>query len=161
MDRETRRALILEAAVSSRSTFENRIEWASHALEVGADSESLRVLASLSLEERPDPHEVDKYFRRSLEDLAWWPLRCEMLLRQHARDLCEGFLSGRLSPERLTHEMHQMAVDLDYPGDLSYWIGLDDGWSLIGFWHPTRGALVDAIRQEARALVEATPKKFV
>ena len=127
----------------------------------GADSESLRILAGLSLDEQPDPREVDKFFHRSLEELAWWPLRHEELLRQRARDLCEGYLSGRLSPVRLTSEMSRMAIDLDYPSDLSTWVGLDDDWGLIGIVHPTREDLDADIRQEAHAFVEATPKKIL
>jgi hypothetical protein len=131
-----------------------------HALEGGADSESLRVLASLTLEKLPNPWEADALFRRSLNEMGWPSLRRKELLGQRARDLCEDFLSGRLPPRRLTQELYRMAVDLDYPADLSAWVGFDDCWTLIGLYHRDEAELEEGIRQEAHAFIAITPKRF-
>ncbi len=53
-----------------------------------------------------------------------------------------------------------MAVELDYPDDLSAWAGLDDFWGLIGLYHRDEAELEEDIQSEARAFVAATPKKF-
>jgi hypothetical protein len=95
-----------------------------------------------------------------LERDGWPPLRREELLRQRARDLCEDFLSGLLPPRRLTHELYRTAVDLDYPADLSAWVGLDDCWTLIGLYHRDEAELEEEIRHEAYAFIAITPKRF-
>jgi hypothetical protein len=167
MNPETRRDLAIEAACAGG--YGDRFSWASHVLEGGADSESLRVLAGLALEKLPNPWEVDALFRRSLNEMGWPPLRREELLRQRARDLCEDFLSGLLPPRRLTHELYRTAVDLDYPADLSARVGLDDCWTLIGLYHRDEAELEDhrdeaeleeEIRHEAHAFIAITPKRF-
>ncbi len=158
MNREIRRALAIEAAYAEE--YENGIAWALHALEEGADSESLRVLASLALEKHRSPWEVDALFRRSLKELGWPSLQRSDIPRQRARELCEDFLSGCLSPRRLTDELDRIAVELVFPPDLSAWAELDACWGLIGLFHPDEAALEEDIRQEARAFIAATPKKF-
>ena len=130
-----------------------------HAIEGGADSGSLRVLAGLALEKLPNPWEVDALFESSLRELGWAKPQREELLRQRARDLCEDYLSGQLPARRLTHQLARFAVDLDYPADLSAWVGLEDCWSLIGLYHRDEGELVEEVRQEARTFIAATPKK--
>jgi hypothetical protein len=159
VDRETRRDLAIEAACAGG--YGDRISWAMHVLEGGADSESPRVLASLTLENLPNPWEVDSLFRRSLNEMGWPPLRRKELLRQRARDLCEDFLSGRLPPRRLTHELYHTAVDLDYPTDLSAWVELDDCWTLIGLYHRDEAELKEEIRQEATRSSPSRRRGFI
>jgi hypothetical protein len=53
MNPETRRDLAIEAACAGG--YGDRLSWASHVLEGGADSASLRVLAGLALEKFPNP----------------------------------------------------------------------------------------------------------
>src|SRR5215211_9336260 len=67
MTREDRRTLIIGAMTSDGR--EERIAWAVHALDLGADpSPNLYSLALLSVERIPSPWEVDELFGRGVDE---------------------------------------------------------------------------------------------
>ena len=98
---------------------DERIAWAVHALGLGAaPSPSLCSLALFSVERIPNPWQVDDLFRRSVDELGLARPSQKEYLRQHARDVAEGIVSGTVEPLEGAHVLHALSGALGYPEDL-------------------------------------------
>jgi hypothetical protein len=164
MTREDRRTLTIEAMTSSGR--DERIAWAVHALDLGADpSPNLCSLALLSVERMPSRWEVDDLFRRSFDELGLARPVPEEYLRQHARDVAEGIVSGAVEPLEGAHILHAVAGALHCPEDLVPWDGFDEDL-FLGVGEDGRSLyhagddMISYIKQNARALVHKIPKKY-
>lgn len=115
LSRELRRDLLLSALEAER--FEERVAWAVRALELGADTEHLRVLASLSLEKHPSPRGVDRLFARCLDELGLPALTREERLRQVLRAYAERYLDGAVDAPTLLGRASRVWVELGYPDE--------------------------------------------
>jgi hypothetical protein len=125
MTKEDRRALIIEAIIAD--TRDKRIAWAERALEMGAPpSPNLSTLFLLSVERMPNPWEVDDLFRRSLKELGLSTRDREEGLRQYARDVAEGIVTGSVEPMRGAGEIQAITEALGYPEDMEPWGGFDE-----------------------------------
>ena len=164
MTREDRRTLTIEAMTSTGR--DERIAWAVHALDLGAaPSPNLCTLALLSAERMPSPWEVDDLFRRSVDELGLARPAPEEYLRQHARDVAEGIVSGSVAPLEAAHVLHAIAGALGYPEDLVPWDGFDEDMFLVvgadgRSLYYSEDDMISYIYQNARALAHKIPKKY-
>ena len=130
MTGEDRRKLTIGAMTSTGR--DERIAWAVHALDLGAaPSPNLCTLALLSAERIPNSWQVDDLFRRSLDELGLARPAPEEHLRQHARDVAEGIVSGTVEPLEGVHVLHALSEALGYPEDLVPWDGFDEDLFLV------------------------------
>jgi hypothetical protein len=164
MTREDRRTLTIEAMTSTGR--DERIAWAVHALDLGATpSPNLCSLALFSVRRIPSSWEVDDLFRRSLDELGLARPSPEEYLRQHARDVAEGIVSGTVEPLEGAHILHAVAGSLGYPEDLVPWDGFDEDL-FLGVGEDGRSlyyegaAMISYIKQNSRALPHKIPKKY-
>jgi hypothetical protein len=163
MTREDRRTLTIEAMTSSGR--DERVAWAVHALDLGADpSPNLCSLALLSVERIPNPWEIDDLFRLSFDELGLARPSPEEYLRQHARDVAEGIVSGTVEPLEGAHILHAVAGALGYPEEMVPWDGFDEDLFLVvgedgrSLYHSGED-MISYIKQNARALAHKIPKK--
>jgi hypothetical protein len=164
MSKEDRRALAIEAMLSDAR--DKRIAWANRALDMGVSpSPNLSTLALLSAERTPNPWEVDDLFRRSLKELDLSTRDREEGLRQYARDVAEGIVSGSVEPVRGAKEIYAVTLALGYPKYMEPWGGFDedlfvavgeDGRTLYYFGDN----MISFIKWEAGALVHRILKKY-
>jgi hypothetical protein len=164
MTREDRRTLTIEAMTSTGR--DERIAWAVHALDLGAaPSPSLCSLALFSVERIPNSWQVDDLFRRSVDELGLAHPSPEEYLRQHARDVAEGIVSGTVEPLEGAHILHAIAGALGYPEDLVPWDGFDEDL-FLGVDEDGRSLyycgedMISYIYHNARALPHKIPKKY-
>jgi hypothetical protein len=163
MTEETRRTLALEAMTADGR--DERIAWAERVLDMGAfPSPNLSTLALLSVERTPNPWEADELFRRrSLEELDLAAVSREEGLRQYARDVAEGIVTGVVEPLEGVHQLRDLVRALDYLEDLQPWGGFREDVFLIDF---IGGELIYSedmipkLKSEARALLRRIPKKY-
>ena len=162
--REDRRTLTIGAMTSTGR--DERIAWAVHALDLGASpSPNLCSLALLSVERIPNSWEVEDLFRRSFDELGLARPSPEEYLRQHARDVAEGIVSGAVEPLEGAHVLHAVAGALGYPDDLAPWDGFDEDLFLVvgedgrSLYH-SRDAMISYIFQNARAVPHKIPRKY-
>ena len=161
--KEARRALIIEAIIAD--TRDKRIAWAVHALDMGVSpSPNLSTLALLSVERTPSSWEVDDLFRRSLKELNISTRDRELGLRQYARDVAEGIVSGNVAPVRGAHEIQAVTEALGYPEDMEPWGTFDedlflavgaDGRSL----YYSGDDMISYIKSKVDVLLRKIPKK--
>src|SRR5215208_2736766 len=148
MTREDRRSLTIEAMTSTGR--DERIAWAVHALDLGAaPTPSLCSLALFSVERISNPWEVDDLFRRSVDELGLARPAPEEYLRQHARDVAEGIVSGTVEPLEGAYILDAVADALRYrkircngPASTktcsSWWPRMGDPFTATGTtWSPT------------------------
>lgn len=102
------------------------------ALEAGADTENVRILAGFSLERR---------FERALEELG--------IPRPEPGGVAGEIVSGETSAGEGCHGMCGAAARLFHPEDFHVWMMLDVG----------RGA-EDEVRREARAFLGVPPREY-
>jgi hypothetical protein len=125
-------------------------------LELGTpDSPNLCSLALLSVERNPDPWEVDDLFRRSVEDLNFPTPDPEEWLRQYAREVAEGVISGVVEPLEGARELHGLAGTLGYPEVMMPWVGFDEHLFL-----DSNIMISEKIKHQAHALLREIPKKY-
>ena len=164
MTREDRRTLTIEAMTSTGR--DERIAWAVHALDLGAaPSPNLCSLALFAVERIPNPWEVDDLFRRSIDELGLARPSPEEYLRQHARDVAEGIVSGTVEPLEGAHVLHAVSGALGYPEDLAPWDGFDEDL-FLGVGEDGRSLyyagedMISYIYHNARAVRHKIPKKY-
>jgi hypothetical protein len=130
MTGEARRKLTIEAITSHGR--DERIAWAMHALDLGAaPSPNLCSLALISAERIPNLWEVDDLFRRSVDELGLPRPAPEEYLRQLARDVAEGIVSGAVEPSEGARILHALSGALGYPEDLVPCAGFDEDLFLV------------------------------
>ncbi len=164
MTKEERRTLTIEAIIAD--TRDKRIAWAERALDMGAfPSPNLCTLVLLSVERIPSPWEVDDLFRRSVEELDLSTLDREEGLRQYARDVAEGIVTGAVGLVEGAYEIQAVAEALGYPDDMDPWGGFDeDSFLVIGAdgrpFYYAWDYMISYIKGNADALVHKIPKKY-
>ncbi len=164
MTKEDRRKLTIEAMTSTAR--DQRIAWALHALDLGVTpSPNLCSLALLSVERMPSVWEVEDLFRRSIQELGLPCPAPEEYLRQHARDVAEGLVSGAVGPLEGARILHTVAEALGYPKDMVPWDGFDEDLFLVvdADGEPlyySGGDMISYIKREAQALLQKIPKKY-
>jgi hypothetical protein len=164
MTKEDRRALIIEATIAD--TRDKRIAWAVRALDMGVSpSPNLSTLALLSVERTPSSWEVDELFRRSLKELDLSTRDRAEGLRQYARDVAEGIVSGSVEPVRGAQEIQAVTEALGYPEDMEPWGNFDedlflavgaDGRSL----YYSGADMIFYIKSKSDTLLHRIPKKY-
>lgn len=113
----------------------------------------------------PNPWEVEDLFRRSLKELNLSTRDREEGLRQYARDVAEGIVSGSVEPVRGASEIQVVTEALGYPEYMEPWGGFDedlflavgaDGRSL----YYSGDDMISYIKSKADALLRRIPKKY-
>jgi hypothetical protein len=165
MTEETRRTLALEAMTANGR--DERIAWAERALDMGASpSPNLSTLALLSAQRTPNPWEVDELFRRSLKELDLSGVSREEGLRQYARDVAEGIVTGVVGPLEGVRQLHDLVRALDYPEDMQPWGSYHEDLDALFLIDFQDGELIYSedmipeIKSEARTLLHRIPKKY-
>ena len=162
MTKEDRRALAIEAVLAD--TRDKRIAWAERALNMGAlPSPNLSTLVLLSVERTPNPWEVNDLFRRSLQELNLSEVSREEGLRQYARDVAGGIVTGVVVPLEGARQLRGVVRALDYPEDLQPWGGFHEDLFLIDFKDGKliySDGMIPELKREARALLHRIPKKY-
>jgi hypothetical protein len=167
---EDRRKLTIDAAISAGR--DQRIAWALHALELGAaPSPNLCSLALLSVERMPNPWQVDELFRGSIQELALPRPSQEECLRQHARDVAEGIVSGAVEPLEGARQLYRLAVELNYSSEMMPWVGFDEDLFVVPasngetrlylFLQGGRSdEVIPEIERQAHTLLQKIPKEY-
>ncbi|KAB0665672.1 hypothetical protein F6V25_08095 [Oryzomonas japonica] len=75
-------------------------DWAVSLLCEGCDSESVAILAGIGLDKETGSEEIEKYFQKSLKELALSLPPHEESLRIYAEYLCKQIVAGELEPEK-------------------------------------------------------------
>jgi len=133
--------------------------WAVSALEAGFDTESLRVLASMSLEAMPNFFETKSYFAKALQELQLpVPSTREEALREYARSVAQDLVMGQMTVKNALNNIHCSVVsELDHPPDLQGWCYLWEGNSPDGsFAEMSEVELEQAACAFARAWLAST-----
>jgi hypothetical protein len=120
--------------------------WALSALEAGYDSESLRILAAMSLEALPVYSEAELWFLRCLTELQIAvPEERDVVLRAYVAEIAEDLASGRAAVDEALDTIHSCVVSpLGHPQDLMGWCFLWEGNTANG-----EGELPDSQREMA------------
>jgi hypothetical protein len=164
MTKEVRRTLTTEMIIAD--TRDKRIAWAVRALEMGASpAPNPCTLALLSVERVPNPWEVDVLFERSIEELDLAISDREEALRQYARDVAEGVVSGYREPIAGAYELQAVAEELGYPEDMEPWGGFDEDLFLVvdadgDSLYYSGDDMISYIDEIARALLQKIPRKY-
>jgi hypothetical protein len=135
--------------------------WAASALEAGFDSESVRVLAGMSLEALPSFFEARPYFIRALHELQLSvPSSREDALRAYTRIVAEDLVLGRITVESALNDIHSAVVGpLNHPPDLMGWCYLWEGNAPDGsFVEMSKEELQQAAREFARTWLTSSDK---
>ena len=135
------------------ATCEDYVAWAVACLEANLDSKNIRILSSLR---KPlYSSEVDEYFKRSLADLGWaMPAEREFLF-QYLRRLAQRIVSREIPPLVGCAKIYRVVVALEYPGELTEWVYLDEGLDPAGFNELVGAGWDQAIISEAERLLES------
>jgi len=133
--------------VTTSTGRDERIAWAVHALDLGAaPSPNLCSLALFLVRRIPNPWEVEELFGRSVEELGLARPSPEEYLRQHARDVAEGIVSGAVEPLEGAHILHAVA-------------GASERWVIRRTWCPGRASTKTCSSWWARMGDHSTTRK--
>jgi len=164
MTREDLRDLVVAASIAD--TQDKRIAWAERTLDMGVSpSPNLSTLALLSVQRTPNSWEAEDLFRRSLKEIGLSTPDREEGLRQYARDVAEGIVSGTVEPVRGANEIQAVTEALGYPEDIASWAGFDEYLFLavdvdeVSPYYPG-DAMISYIKSEADTLLDRIPKKY-
>jgi len=113
----------------------------------------------------PNPWEVDDLFRRSFDELGLARPAPEEYLRQHARDVAEGIVSGTVEPLEGAHVLHALSEALGYPEDMVPWDGFDEDLFLgVGAdgrpLYYSEEDMISYVKRNARTLPHKIPKMY-
>ena len=101
------------------------VDWALAELEVGRDSESLRILAGMR--DHPYPTEVELYFFRALKELEIETPDKAQALNSYCRFIAEQIVNSSITPRNGCKELYWVYRSLDYPSELLDWLLLAEG----------------------------------
>ena len=120
----------------------------------------------------PNPWKVDELFGGSIQELALARPSQEECLRQHARDVAEGIVSGDVEPLEGARQLYRLAVRLNYPSDMMAWVGFDedlldavpasDGETRMYFFLQggRSDEVIPEIEHQAHTLLQKVPKEY-
>ena len=127
------------------------VDWAMSALEAGADSPNLRILAGM-----PEPlndFEVDDCLQRTARDLGYATADPDMHVHAYVRDIAADIVTGRLRPKDGCVELKRVARAFQGP-DLVVWVGLAEDFYLADQVTTVNlGDLEDRIIEQAKLLL--------
>ena len=131
------------------------VDWALAELEVGHDSESLRILAGMR--DHPYPTEVELYFFRTLKELAIEPPDKGQALNSYCRFIAEQILNGSMTPKNGCNELDWIYRCLDYPGELQEWLLLAEGLDPQTYGDMNPQQFDAAVKRVASELLKQNP----
>lgn len=102
---------------------EDYVRWAVACLEANIDSKNIRILSSLR---KPlYSWEVDDYFERCLADLGWTMPERRECLYEYLHRIVQQVVSRELTTSEASRKIYRIAVALEFPHDLYFWICAD------------------------------------
>jgi hypothetical protein len=100
------------------------MDWAIKGLELGYDSKSLRMLASML---PTDPASVvDDAYNRTLSELGWSDLHPYVFLLAYARFVADCILQGKIDPIEGSRDIYQVLQSTDHHNELHGWYDIDE-----------------------------------
>ena len=143
-------------------------DWAIECLELGYDSPSLRILASMSPTEWPSI--VEDKLSLALKELGWDSIHPYVFLLNYARRVADDILSDRLNPVDGSREMSVLLSATDGHSELDAWYDIDeiiwarDYFERTGvkdeYYYMEGDELVQIIRDACTRFLVRTRRKF-
>ena len=108
------------------------IDWAEQLLINGDTSENVLILASLGLDKNPERCEVEKYFKRAVQDVGETEPKYFDAIKNYALELCHVALEGHLTQDEAVNLLAEIysCTNYDY-GIFSIWTDLLDELYLL------------------------------
>ena len=131
------------------------VDWALAELEVGHDSESLRILAGMR--DHPYPTEVEVYFFRALQELKIDAPDKATALSTYCGHVAEGILNDSISTSNGVTEITWVCYRLGYPRELSNWIFLAEDLDPKTYGELTQQTFDIAVKGMAKQLLMHSP----
>jgi uncharacterized protein with PIN domain len=107
-------------------------DWAETLMCDGCKSENIAILVGIGSEPKPETYEVEKYFRKSLDDLNLTLPPEKDALSAYAKSLCSEIISGKTSPSDGLQVLVSFYRHTDYQESLwSIWDSLEEDIALL------------------------------
>jgi hypothetical protein len=133
-----------------RASAGDYIDWAASALESGADSRHLRILAGF--DRLGSFFEAGEYFTKARLELGLATPDRDQALRDYAVHLAQAILEPDSDYPKIVAQLAELCWANDYPGYLADWYSLDDGLT---------NALAGEYPWGYEALYQADPREVV